>query len=53
VDLCDKCKQYIKTVDTRKTASDPDLNIEDIATMYLDILASEKGFKRPAPSWGL
>jgi FdhE protein len=53
-DLCDKCKQYIKTVDTRKTASDPDLNIEDIATMYLDILASEKGFERPVPSyWGM
>jgi FdhE protein len=53
-DLCDRCKQYIKTVVTRKTASDPDLDIEDIATMYLDILACEKGFKRPAPSyWGL
>jgi FdhE protein len=53
-DLCDKCKQYIKTVDTRKTVSDLDLDIEDIATMYLDILAAEKGFKRPAPNyWGL
>jgi hypothetical protein len=41
-------------VDTRKTVSDPDLNLEDIATMHLDILASEKGFKRPAPGyWGL
>jgi FdhE protein len=53
-DLCDKCKQYIKTVDTRKTVSDPALDLEDIATMHLDILASEKGFRRPAPSyWGL
>jgi len=53
-DLCDKCKQYIKTVDTRKATAGPDLDVEDIATIYLDILAAEKGFKRPAPSyWGV
>jgi len=47
VDVCDKCKQYIKTVDSRKIDYEPDLNLEDIATIHLDILASEKGFKRP------
>lgn len=47
VDLCDSCKQYIKTVDSRKLNYEPDLNLEDITTMHLDILASEKGFKRP------
>ncbi len=52
--VCDKCKQYIKTVDSRKFDYEPDLNLEDIATIHLDILASEKGFKRPAPNlWGL
>lgn len=50
VDLCDKCKQYIKTVDSRKFDHEPDLHIEDIITIHLDILANEKGFKRPAPS---
>lgn len=54
VDLCDKCKQYIKTVDSRKLNYEPDLNLEDIATIHLDILASEKGFKRPVPNiWGI
>ena len=54
VELCDNCRQYIKTVDSRKMAYQPDLVLEDIVTMHLDILASEKGYKRPAPSsWGI
>ena len=54
VDLCDNCHQYIKTVDARKLGYEPDLAIEDIVTIHLDILASEKGFKRPAPGlWGM
>lgn len=53
VDACDKCQQYIKTIDTRKLDYEPDLNLEDITTIHLDILASEKGFKRPVPNpWG-
>ena len=52
-DLCDNCHQYIKTVDTRKLDYEPDLELEDIVTIHLDILASEKGYKRPAASpWG-
>ena len=50
VDLCDNCAQYIKTVDTRKLDYDTDLFLEDIITIHLDLLASEKGYKRPAPS---
>jgi FdhE protein len=54
VDLCDNCHQYIKTVDARKLDYEPDLSIEDIVTIHLDILASEKGFKRPVPGlWGM
>lgn len=54
VDLCEKCKTYIKTIDTRKLSYDPDLHLEDIATIHLDILASEKGFSRPVSSpWGM
>jgi FdhE protein len=46
IDLCDKCHQYIKTIDMRKIEeSDPTL--EDLATPHLDILASKKGYKRP------
>lgn len=54
VDLCDSCHQYIKTVDARKLDYEPDLAIEDIVTIHLDILASEKGYKRPVPGfWGM
>lgn len=53
VDICNQCKQYIKTVDTRKIDYEPDLNLEDITTLHLDIVTSQKGFKRPVPSpWG-
>jgi len=53
VDLCEQCKQYIKTVDARKLDYEPDLNLEDIATIHLDIVATDKGFKRPVPTfWG-
>jgi FdhE protein len=49
IDLCDKCHQYIKTIDHRKLEeSDPVL--EDLATLHLDILASQKGYKRPIPN---
>jgi len=53
VDLCDQCKGYIKTVDSRKLDYEPLLDLEDIVTIHLDILALEKGYRRPAPSpWG-
>ncbi len=49
IDLCDKCHHYIKTIDYRKLEeSDPVL--EDLATLHLDILASQKGYKRPIPN---
>jgi len=54
VDLCDNCNQYIKTVDSRKINYDPFLPVDDIVTIHLDILAQEKGYKRPTASlWGL
>lgn len=49
VDLCNKCHQYIKTIDLRKTEA-PDLFLEDLATLHLDITASQKGYKRPVPN---
>lgn len=48
IDLCDNCNHYIKTVDSRKLSYEPDLELEDITTLHLDILASEKGYKRIA-----
>jgi FdhE protein len=46
IDLCDKCNQYIKTADLRRIEEfDPIL--EDLATLHLDILATQKGYKKP------
>jgi len=50
VDLCDQCKGYIKTVDSRKLDYEPDLDLEDVITIHLDLLAIEKGYKRPVPT---
>ncbi len=49
VDLCDKCHQYIKTIDLR-TIGETDFPLEDLATLHLDITASKKGYKRPVPN---
>ncbi len=49
IDLCDKCHQYIKTIDYRNLQqSDPVL--EDLATLHLDLLATQKGYTRPVPN---
>ena len=49
IDLCDQCRQYIKTIDYRNLEeSDPVL--EDLGTLHLDLLASQKGYKRPVPN---
>jgi len=53
VDLCDHCKGYIKTIDSRKLDYDPYLDLEDVVTIHLDIIAMEKGYRRSAPTpWG-
>jgi FdhE protein len=49
IDLCEKCHQYIKTIDLR-TMVESDPSLEDLATLHLDILATQKGYKRPVPN---
>ena len=49
IDLCDKCHQYIKTMDLR-IIGDSDPSLEDLATLHLDLLATQKGYKRPVPN---
>jgi FdhE protein len=49
IDFCDRCHRYIKTIDYRNLEeSDPCL--EDLATLHLDILASQKGYRRAVPN---
>jgi FdhE protein len=45
VDLCDHCKKYIKTFDTRKRERLIYPPLEQISTIHLDIKAQEMGFK--------
>ncbi len=44
VDVCNVCKRYIKTVDFRKIKEEPNLDVEAIATLHLDMLANEEGY---------
>ncbi len=44
--LCEACKCYLKTVDERVLADVVDLELEDIATIHLDILAEKEGYKK-------
>jgi FdhE protein len=49
MDLCDACRHYIKTIDYRiLEESDPCL--EDLATLHLDVLAVQKGYRRSVPN---
>jgi FdhE protein len=49
IDLCEKCHQYIKRIDLRNI-EEADPSLEDLATIHLDILASQKGYKRSVPN---
>jgi len=45
VDVCNECKRYIKIVDFRESKREANLDVEDIATLHLDILANEEGYE--------
>lgn len=45
VDVCNVCNKYIKAVDFRKAEKEANLDVEDIATLHLDILADEEGYE--------
>jgi FdhE protein len=44
VDVCNKCRRYIKIVDIPKSSEEVNLDVEDIATLHLDMLAYEEGY---------
>ena len=43
--LCDKCNQYIKTIDTRKADRMIYPPLEQVLTLHLDFKAQEEGFE--------
>lgn len=46
VDTCTACSRYIKTRDSRKGHADVPLDVEDLLTIHLDLLAAREGFER-------
>jgi len=46
VGVCRKCARYIKTRDSRKGRAEVPLEVEDLATLHLDLLAGKEGFER-------
>jgi FdhE protein len=44
VDVCDKCKRYIKTIDARNMYRVKNLFIEYLSTLALDVIADKEGF---------
>lgn len=46
VDTCRACSRYIKTRDSRKGHADVPLEVEDMTTIHLDLLAVREGFER-------
>ena len=46
VDTCGVCSRYIKTRDSRKGNGEVPLDVEDLLTMHLDLLAAREGFER-------
>ena len=45
VDVCNECKRYIKIIDFRDSQEKADLDVEDIATLHLDMLANDEGYE--------
>ena len=44
VDVCNKCRRYIKMVDLPNANEEVDLDVEDIATLHLDMIAYDEGY---------
>ncbi|HWR03970.1 MAG TPA: formate dehydrogenase accessory protein FdhE [Humidesulfovibrio sp.] len=53
VDVCDTCNMYIKTLDHREMDNDTLAALDDMASVALDVLAQQQGYRRPTLSaWG-
>ena len=48
IDVCKKCTNYIKSVDARKLERPVDPEIEDLVTLYLDLIAHQEKYDRLA-----
>ncbi|MFH1025819.1 MAG: formate dehydrogenase accessory protein FdhE, partial [Nitrospirota bacterium] len=46
IDVCEKCKRYIKTIDVAALDVDFIPLLEDIGTLHLDIVAQKEGYTK-------
>ena len=46
VDVCRKCSSYLKVVDSRELGPGLPMDVEDLNTMHLDLLAQKEGFAK-------
>jgi FdhE protein len=53
VDVCKKCKRYIKTIDTKELGIDFVPLLEDTGTLHLDLLAQKEGYTKEGKTSGL
>ena len=53
VETCQKCKKYIKTVDTEELEEKVVPAVEDMGTLHLDVLARKEGYSREIHPLGL
>jgi FdhE protein len=49
VNLCDSCKKYLKTLDSRETERMIYTPLEQIASLHLDYKAKEMGYESGIP----
>ncbi|MFZ2633485.1 MAG: formate dehydrogenase accessory protein FdhE [Desulfosalsimonadaceae bacterium] len=47
IEVCDACRQYLKTVDLRNMGRPVDFEVENIITLHLDMIAMENGYAHP------
>lgn len=51
VDVCDVCRKYLKTIDTRELKHPLYPLLEQVSTLHLDLLAREQGLESGSPLW--
>jgi FdhE protein len=49
VDVCERCRHYVKTVTALVPIRPEDVFLHDLATLVLDVIALERGYRRPDP----
>jgi len=49
VDVCERCRHYVKAVTALVPIRPEDVFLHDLATLVLDVIALERGYRRPTP----